>query len=207
MTTHRDVEARRGARKALAAAADEKTISLQQNYGEAFYKFARSRGLCHDDALNVVQTSLLAMRDRLMRKPVKNVLPYFWAVIKNQTIQFYRERNNAKEKPLGGWEDLIAATSEQPADQLPDEIFSPGKQLMLRAANQAIEELSEPLREVFELAVIGELEPSDIALMLEKKSGTVRAYLSMARKQVKARADVLLAELELREQQKHCGEK
>jgi len=78
---------------------------------------------------------------------------------------------------------------------------------MLCAANRAIEELSEPHREVYELAVIAGMEPADIAQMLEKKPGTVRAYLSKAKEQVNARANELLAELELRERQKHCGEK
>ena len=76
---------------------------------------------------------------------------------------------------------------------------------MLCAANSAVQELSEPLREVYELAVIARIEPTDIARMLEKKPETVRAYLSTARKQVKARAIELLAVL--REPQQYYEEK
>jgi RNA polymerase sigma factor (sigma-70 family) len=188
------------------AAADKKVTDLQQKYGQALYKFARSRGLCHDDALNVVQTILLAMRERLKKGPVKNDLSYLWAAIKNQITQFYRDRKNAKEEPFGDWEDLVPGTAEQP-DEQPAGIWPTGKQLMLCAANLAVQELSEPQREVYELAVIAGMEPTDIAKMLEKKPGTVRAYLSTARKRVSARANELLAELELREQQKHGGEK
>jgi RNA polymerase sigma factor (sigma-70 family) len=205
MTVHSNIEPGKDSRN---AAADKKIADLQQKHGHVFYKVARSRGLCHDDALNVIQTSLLAMRERLAKKgPVKNDLSYFWAIINNQIAQFYRDRKNAREKPLGGLEDLIPATAEQPDDQQHTGIRPARKQLMLCAANQAVEELSEPHREVYELAVIAGMEPADIAQMLEKKPGTVRAYLSKAREQVSTRAGELLAELELHERQKYRGEK
>lgn len=205
MTEDSDVEPGKDSRN---AAADKKIADIQQKHGQAFYRFARSRGLCRYDALNVVQTSLLAMRERLTGKgPVKNDLSYFWKIINNQIAQFYRERKNAKENPLGALEDLIPVTVEQPADRQPAGIWPAGKTLMLRAANQAVEELSGPHREVYELAVIAGMEPIDIAQMLEKKPGTVRAYLSMAREQVNTRASELLAELELHERPKHVGEK
>ena len=78
---------------------------------------------------------------------------------------------------------------------------------MLFAANSAVQELSEPLREVYELAVIAGIEPADIAQMLGKKAETVRAYLSDARKQVKVRANERLADLMLYEPQEYRGEK
>jgi RNA polymerase sigma factor (sigma-70 family) len=205
MTAYSNVEPGKDSRN---AAAYKKIAGIQQKHGQAFYKLARARGLCHDDALNVVQTSLLAMRERLSRKgPVKNDLSYFWAIINNQIAQFYRERKNAKEKPLGDLRDVIPAATMPPADRQPTGIWPAGKILMLCAANQAVEELSGPHREVYELAVIAGMEPADIAQMLEKKPGTVRAYLSVAREQVNTRANELLAELELHERPKHCGEK
>lgn len=188
------------------AVANQKIADLQGKYGDGFYRLARSRGICHLEALNVVQTSLLSMRERLVSKgPVENDLAYLSTVVKCQITQFFRDQKNAKEKPFDNIRELIPAAVEQSADQRSIKIWSTGRQLMLCAANSAVQELSEPLREVYELAVIALIEPTDIARMLEKKPVTVRAYLSTARKQVKARANELLAVLS--EPQQYCEEK
>lgn len=190
------------------AAADQKVAELQRKYGDGFYRLARSRGVCHLDALNVVQTSLLAMRERLAVKgPVENDLAYLRTVVNRQIAQFFRNRTNAKEEPTGSIEELVLVAAAQPDDRQPGETLTSRQRLMLQAANNAVQELTEHHREVYELAVYARVEPTEIAKMLKKRAETVRAYLSEARKQVGERAHELLAELELREPSADCEEK
>ena len=113
------------------------------------------------------------MRERLSTKgPVKNDLSYFWAIINNQISQFYRDRKNGKENPLGILRNLTRPAEND--DEQPTAAWSASKQLMLCPADHAIQELSAPDRAVYELAVIAWMEPADIAQMLDKKPGTVR---------------------------------
>jgi RNA polymerase sigma factor (sigma-70 family) len=210
--------ARTGAKwgKARAGAADDQQVAefanqqvaeLQRKYGDGFYRLARSRGLCHLDALNVVQTSLVAMWKRLTAKgPVKNDLAYFSTVVNNQINQFFRDQKNAKEEPSGDIGGLFPAAA-QPDDQQPGKGWQFRERLMLQAANSAVQELSEPHRAVYELAVYAQVEPKVIAETLNKNPATVRAYLSEARKHVEERAHELLAALELRDSPTDCEKK
>lgn len=201
--------ARAGAKQgkvSAVSAADQKITELQRKYGDGFYRLARSREVCHDDAQEIVQTSLLAMRERLVAKgPVRNDLAYLHTVVKSQIAEFFRTRKTAREEPSGIKESVLARA--QPDDWQPARTWTSRERLMLRAANRAIRELSKHHRDIYELAVYAGIEPSEIAKMLQKKPGTVRAYLCQARKQVKKRAHQLLAELELGELPTDCEEK
>jgi RNA polymerase sigma factor (sigma-70 family) len=180
---------------------DQKIAGLQQKYGEGFYRLARSRGICHLEALDIVQTSLLSMRERLITKgPVESDPAYLRRIVVNQITQFFRDRENSREELLGDMEDLIFPAATESDEQQPVAMWPPGKRRLLDAANRAVQELSEPLREIYELADIGRIEPADIAEMLQKKPATVRAYLSKAREQVRKRAYELLADPENREE-------
>ena len=90
------------------AIANQKIADLQRKYGDSFYRLARSRGICHLEALNVVQTSLLSMWERLVNKgPVKNDLAYLSTVVRHQIAQFFRDQKNAKEKPFDKMVELV----------------------------------------------------------------------------------------------------
>ena len=105
MTRRSDVEPVEDSAEAIA---DQKIADLQRKYGEGFYRLARSRGICHLEALNVVQTSLLSMWERLVSKgPVKNDLAYLSTVVKHQIAQFFRDQENAKEKPFDKMVELV----------------------------------------------------------------------------------------------------
>jgi len=193
------------AKTCSSTTADRMVEDLQRKYGRRFYRLARSRGLSDVDAADVVQTSLISMRQRLIDKgPPGDNVTYFCRVVLNQVTQFYRDKKNAKEQLPDDPDDF------DPVEPEPQRVVAPWsleKRLMLKAANLAVEQLSQHLRDVYELAVIAELSPAEIAKLLGKEPGTVRVYLSMARRQVRERADELLAELEQQRAQKYNGEK
>jgi RNA polymerase sigma factor (sigma-70 family) len=184
----------RPAAEAVRVIADQKIIDLQRKYGDGFYRLARSREICHLEALDIVQTSLLAMRERLITKgPVKNELAYLRRVVLNQIAQFFRDQEKSREEPFSDLEVLMLSATAESDEQSPIEMWPADKRRLLDAANMAVRELREPLREIYELADIGRIEPADIAEMLQINPGTVRASLCRAREQVRKRAYELLA--------------
>ncbi|RKS70673.1 RNA polymerase sigma factor (sigma-70 family) [Actinomadura pelletieri DSM 43383] len=174
---------------------DREIEVFQQQRGDGFYRLARSQGLCHDDALGILQDSLLALRKRLISKgPVKNQLGYFCTIVKHQIIDHSRRVARLGETPL----DITTLDSSASGslDVIPQANTAkprlPAKQAMLEAATQAFDELPGHLREVYELAVFAQLEPAEIAQTLGKRPATVRSHLSNARGQVQRRAEELL---------------
>jgi RNA polymerase sigma factor (sigma-70 family) len=194
-------------KKSSDLTANEVVENLQREYGSRFYRLARSKGLCHIDALDIVQTSLISMRQRLIDKgPVNNDVTYFGKIVSNQIAQHFRNRNNAREQPSGNG-SYFEQKREEPVVERVIAPWPLRKCLMLKAASLAVKELEVHLREVYELAVMAELDQSDIAEILEKNPATVRAYLSIARRRVDERAEELLAELEQQQVQKPRGDK
>ncbi len=176
---------------------DQQIDLFQRQHGEGFYRLVRSRGLCHDDARDVLQDSLLAFRHRLIDKgPVEDQHRYFHRILIHQIVDFYRRRNRLGEVPLD-LEQLnksLCGLEKSATETAADESRSEERQMMLRAANEALRGLPEYLREVYELTVFARLESAEIARLLDKSPVTVRAHLSNARKEIGRRVEKFLTD-------------
>jgi RNA polymerase sigma factor (sigma-70 family) len=176
---------------------DQQIDLFQRQHGEGFYRLVRSRGLCHDDARDVLQDSLLAFRHRLIDKgPVEDPNRYFHRILFHQIVDFHRRRNRLGEVPLD-LEQLgksLCGLGKSATDTAAGESRSEERQMMLRVANEALGDLPEYLREVYELTVFACLGSAEIARLLDKNPVTVRVYLSHARKEIGRRVEELLTD-------------
>lgn len=165
---------------------------LEEHYGR-IYRFVRRNGFSEVDSAEILDISAAAVYKRLVEKgPVqRSLVAYFTKVVKNQMAQRKRDRFSEPVDLVAG--EVLAALPDlgPPVGRVAD-TRSREREAWLRAALSAVDQLPEYLREPYELEVYEGLTPKEIAHRLGKASGSIRAYLSVARAIVKKRTAELL---------------
>jgi RNA polymerase sigma factor (sigma-70 family) len=167
-----------GAGQPMVDRADEQVTQLFRDHYEHFYGLVRKKGCSEADSHDILNNSGLALYKHLVGKgPIKgNLVAYFTRVVQNQTKEHNRRREPVD---LAGDEILGALAAPVPPEAVT--YVSPEKREMLKAASAALDSLPPYMREPYELAVLGRMEPAEIARMLNVPPGRIRSYLSVAR--------------------------
>ncbi|MFG6201001.1 sigma-70 family RNA polymerase sigma factor [Nonomuraea sp. JJY05] len=176
---------------------------LRKRYGR-FYGLVVRQGLSDSAAREVIhETSKAVSKTLIETGPVQDLLPYFTKALQRQVTQYRRGQSRDRlvatdpaqlscDQGAPQLEGLPAPAyvSDQ---QLGDALNSSTRQQALEAANEAIAELPDHLKQPFLIWLEADLEPRQIADILGKKPETIRPYLATARKYVRMRTLELLA--------------
>jgi DNA-directed RNA polymerase specialized sigma24 family protein len=172
--------------------AGEQVTRLFRDHYDYFYGMIRRRGFSEADSRDILNDSGAAFHRHLVEKgPIKgNPLAYFTRVVQNRTTDY--ERRHEPVDLVG--DEILAALTANPTPVPPGVAtsLSPEHRELLRAAHATLDGLPGYLREPYEMAVYGRLEPADIAHILNKPADRIRSYLSIARAFVRKRVAELL---------------
>ena len=157
-------------------------------YRPVIYRTARSRGLQHADAMDLVQTVFISVAGSIGKWEKRNEKTRFrhWLlrVARNATINSITRR--PRDLPVGGQETEDYLVSRQVSDvesatQLDLEYR---RQLYLTAADQVRESVDESTWQAFELTSVHEMPIEDAARDLGKTVGAVYAARSRIMKKL-----------------------
>lgn len=172
-----------------AAWAAEQVTQLYRDHYRLSYQLVRRKGFNEADSADILNICGAAIYMRLLEKgPISgNLVAYFIRTVHHQMAQSGRDR---RRDPA----DLVRdeTLTALPAGPGQTRSLSPEQRVLLKAALSALDELPGYLREPYEISIYGGLRPEEIAGMLGKRTGTIRAYLSVAGAVVKKRAAELL---------------
>jgi len=134
-----------------------------------------------DDALDIVQDTMLGFATRYANKPESDWPPLFFSVLRSRITDFYR-RNAVRRRwtmMFGGHgEDDFVQTAADPAGVEPSRAL--GSAEAGEALNRALGKLPRRQREAFMLRVWEGLSVQHTALAMGCSDGSVKTHLSRA---------------------------
>lgn len=138
-------------------------------YGPVLYDWARRDGLRDEDAADVVQEVYLALTrhiERFGRQPDGTFRGWLWTVLRSKVVDLVRRRRLRPEAQGGSdaYERLLQA--ETPADGSSAVDAPPPSWLMTRVVETIRPEFKESSWRAFQLLVIDEQSPADVAAAL-----------------------------------------
>mgnify|MGYP001102787643 CR=1 FL=1 len=177
-----EAELVRRARQGDAAACEE----LAHRHREPAFFLALQLLGNRDDALDVAQDAMLRFFKHLHRfdtgRPVR---PWLFQIVRNRVFDLFRRRKVRKHDSI----DAAAADDERPDLQLVDESVDlerdASRAQLQKRIWQALQELSQPQREIIVLRDYQDMAYSEIAATLNIPIGTVMSRLHGARKRLR----------------------
>ena len=136
-----------------------------------------------EDALDIVQDTMLVLVKRYGDKPETEWKPLFFRILQNNIRDWYRRRTvrNRWHQLWSGWQ----TEEEDPIAQLPDpQGTHPGKQILatdsLATVEAAVKQLPLRQQQAFFMRAWEELSVSETAVAMHCSEGSVKTHYSRA---------------------------
>ncbi|MBI3573547.1 sigma-70 family RNA polymerase sigma factor, partial [Candidatus Kaiserbacteria bacterium] len=159
-------------------------MEAYENYADAIFRHCFFRLSDREKALDITQETFTRAWDYLAEgKTIEKFKPFLYRIAGNLIIEEYRKK---KHVSLDAFlddemhdEGMISALHDDGAfDRLADAFDA-------KLAEDALQKLSEPYREVLILRFIDGLSPKEIAIHLEERENTVSVRIHRAKKKKK----------------------
>lgn len=147
---------------------DQEALSqIFETYFDRLYKYVSSRILNRVEAEDVTQQVVLKVLQSLPRYQWRGMPFSAWLfrIARNMVIDYYRVRGKVKNVPL---EAALCQNGDDPVKMAE-------QSLTLEEVHQAMSKLSESQQEVLRLRFAGELSVSEVAGVMGKSQGAVKA--------------------------------
>ena len=136
-----------------------------------------------EDALDIVQDTMLVLVRRYGNKPEAEWRPLFFRILQNNIRDWHRRRNvrNRWHQLWSGWK----SEDEDPIAKLPDPAGThPGKQILatesLATVEAAVKQLPLRQQQAFFMRAWEELSVSETATAMQCSEGSVKTHYSRA---------------------------
>ncbi|MFV0290610.1 MAG: RNA polymerase sigma factor [Mangrovibacterium sp.] len=147
---------------------------LVRQYKERLYWHIRRMVLCHEDADDVLQNVFIKVWNGVDGfREDSSLYTWLYRIATNESLSFLEQR---KRKSLGGYEENMLASVE--ADR-----FFDADELQLKL-QEAILQLPERQRLVFNMRYYDEMKYQDMSAILETSEGALKASYHLAAKKV-----------------------
>ncbi len=151
------------------------------------YRLAMVATRNHEDALDIVQDTMITLAQKYSKKDSSEWTPLFFRILQNTIRDFYR-----REKIRSRWR-VWFSKDEQDVDLLEsapsNESFTPHQQVsngqMLENMEQSVRELPLRQQQVFMLRIIDGMSINESAQVMKISGGSIKTHLSRALKALK----------------------
>lgn len=148
-----------------------------------------------DDAMDVVQDTMLKLVERYATRPEDELAPLFYTILRRRIADVYRRR--AVRNKIVAWFGGIAGddgTEWDPVAQAPDpNAVNPSERManeqMLAALGRVLQTLPARQREAFMLRILEGLDVAQTAAAMRTSEGSVKTHLSRAVHSLRARLE------------------
>ena len=150
----------------------------QQAYRIAFIALSD-----HDEALDVVQDTMISLVTKYQQRPESEWRTLFFSILHNRITDSHRK--NTRKRRLFGWFDRSEDTNEaENIERVDDQIVQPGQLLQDTETMSSIEKALSglPLRqqEAFMLRMVEGFDTNETAKIMGCSAGSVKTHLSRA---------------------------
>lgn len=153
--------------------ANDRFTTMVNTYREPIYRFIRSRVDCHDDAADISQEVFIRAYQNLDKlRDSDAVRSWLYRIAYNETLRFIENRNRSHTAPMAEAVETTLADSEQvDYERATEELFA-----------QALTQLTERRRAVFELRYYRDLSFKEIADIMDSNESTMKVTYHQAKK-------------------------
>ncbi len=147
------------------------------------FQYALMATSCPDDALELVQESMMALMKNYNHKPSNEWKPLFFRVLNNKITDFYRRNHLIKrwflqstskdDEKASLLEDYVKDTGNNPDKQLE-------KKQMMHQVEHCLQSLSSKQRQAFLLRAWQGFNIEETALAMQCSKGSVKVHYSRA---------------------------
>lgn len=144
------------------------------------YRIARMSLRDHDEALDVVQDSMISLAQNYAGHPDEQWRPLFYRILRNR-ITDYQRRRRVRQGVIAWWPGMSADDDrEDPVESAPDPSGTPQEQLegeeLLARIEQVLAGLSGRQREAFLLRNFEGLDVAQTAIAMGCSEGSVKTH-------------------------------
>lgn len=147
------------------------------------YRIARIAVRHDDDALDIVQDSMLQLARRYGQRPSEEWRPLFYRILQNRIRDFHR-RSQVRAKVFGWFSRAPEQEQEDPAESIPDSAALPLDQLTtdesMRLLERELRRLPQRQQEAFMLRNFEGLDVAGTAIAMGCSEGSVKTHYSRA---------------------------
>ena len=147
------------------------------------YRIARIAVRHDDDALDIVQDSMLQLARRYGQRPSEEWRPLFYRILQNRIRDFHR-RGQVRAKVFGWFSRSPEPEQEDPAESIPDSAALPLDQLTtnesMRLLERELRRLPPRQQEAFMLRNFEGLDVAGTAIAMGCSEGSVKTHYSRA---------------------------
>ena len=148
----------------------------QQGYRIAFLAVSD-----HDEALDVVQDTMIKLVSKYQHRPETEWRTLFFSILHNRIIDSHRK--NTRRRRLFGWFDRSENTSEtDEIDRIDDDTVKPGQSLedtqTMTVIEKAVSGLPLRQQEAFMLRMVEGFDTNETAKIMGCSGGSVKTHLS-----------------------------
>ena len=134
----------------------------------------------HDDALDVVQDSMISLARSYAGHPEGQWRPLFYRILRNRVTD-YQRRRRVRQGVIAWWPGSARADEQpDPVESAPDSSGTPDQQLegeqLLERIGQALAGLSARQREAFMLRNFEGLDVAQTAIAMDCSEGSVKTH-------------------------------
>lgn len=134
----------------------------------------------HDDALDVVQDSMISLARNYAGHPEGQWRPLFYRILRNR-ITDYQRRRRVRQAVIGWWPGSASNDGQpDPVEAAPDPSGTPDQQLegeqLLERIGQVLAGLSARQREAFMLRNFEGLDVAQAAIAMDCSEGSVKTH-------------------------------
>jgi RNA polymerase sigma-70 factor (ECF subfamily) len=147
------------------------------------YRIARIAVRHDDDALDIVQDSMLQLAHRYGQRPSEQWRPLFYRILQNRIRDFHR-RSHVRAKVFGWFSRTPEQEQEDPAESVRDSAALPLDQLTtdesMRLLERELRRLPRRQQEAFMLRNFEGLDVAGTAMAMGCSEGSVKTHYSRA---------------------------
>ena len=147
------------------------------------YRIARIAVRHDDDALDIVQDSMLQLARRYGQRPSEEWRPLFYRILQNRIRDFHR-RSQVRAKVFGWFSRAPEQEQEDPVESIPDSAVLPLDQLTtdesMRLLERELRRLPQRQQEAFMLRNFEGLDVAGTAIAMGCSEGSVKTHYSRA---------------------------
>ncbi len=151
------------------------------------YRLALVATRHHEDALDIVQDTMITLVQKYAHKSKAEWQPLFFRILQNTIRDFYRSQKvrsrwrvwfSGDDKQIDLIEQSASKESDSPAVQVSNE-------QMLQQMELGVAQLPTKQQQVFMLRIIDGMSVKDVAQVMKVSDGTIKTQLSRALKSLK----------------------
>lgn len=147
------------------------------------YRIARIAVRQDDDALDIVQDSMLQLARRYGQRPSQEWRPLFYRILQNRIRDFHR-RSQVRAKVFGWFSRAVEQEQEDPVESVADSAALPLEQLTtdesMRLLERELRRLPARQQEAFMLRNFEGLDVAGTAIAMGCSEGSVKTHYSRA---------------------------